>query len=195
MPTSSAISSRTGIELERHQQRHELVGARVDGDAAERAERPGAGAEAEPQRVAQQPRAARVARRSRGSGGANVADVDGLERGEDAGDLVVGAAERPEDSRSGCSDSGSTTHSRPRARDERADGVGDACVGTRFRPVLAEHAREAVEDRGPVVGVVEADDLPAEVVEARVDVARRRLACRAASWIGPSTNTATCVAA
>ena len=55
MPTSSAISRRTGSSLQRHQQRHELVGPRLDGDLGERAERPGAGAEPEPQRVAQQP--------------------------------------------------------------------------------------------------------------------------------------------
>ena len=52
-----------GLELERHQQRHELVGPRVDGDATERAERSGRGADAEPQRVAEQARAARVAGR------------------------------------------------------------------------------------------------------------------------------------
>ena len=36
------------VQLQRHQQRHELVRARLDGDAAEGAERPGARAEAEP---------------------------------------------------------------------------------------------------------------------------------------------------
>ena len=40
--------------LECHQQRHELVGARLDGDVAEAAKRAGASAQLELQRVAQQ---------------------------------------------------------------------------------------------------------------------------------------------
>ena len=54
------------IELERHQQRHELVRARLDGDTGKRAERPGAGAEAEAHRIAQQAAGAIVAGHSRG---------------------------------------------------------------------------------------------------------------------------------
>ena len=39
---------------ERHQERHQLVGARLDAEIAEGAERPGAGAELEPHGVAQE---------------------------------------------------------------------------------------------------------------------------------------------
>jgi hypothetical protein len=42
------------IELERHEQRHELVGARLDGDLAEAAERAGAAPQRQQQRVAQE---------------------------------------------------------------------------------------------------------------------------------------------
>ena len=42
------------VELERHQQRHELVGPRLDANPGKRAERPGAGAEAQAHGVAQQ---------------------------------------------------------------------------------------------------------------------------------------------
>ena len=42
------------VELERHHQRHELVGPRLDGDAAEAAERAGGGAGGEARRVAQE---------------------------------------------------------------------------------------------------------------------------------------------
>jgi hypothetical protein len=41
-----------GVELERHHQRHELVGARLNGNAPEAAERPGGGARGEARRVA-----------------------------------------------------------------------------------------------------------------------------------------------
>ena len=44
------------VELERHEQRHELVGARLDGDLAEAAEGPGAAPQREQERVAQEQR-------------------------------------------------------------------------------------------------------------------------------------------
>src|SRR5262245_20557599 len=44
-----------GIELERHEQGHELIGTRFNGDAGERAEWSGAGAESESHGVAQKP--------------------------------------------------------------------------------------------------------------------------------------------
>ena len=53
-PTSSAMSKRTRIELERHQQGHDLVGARLDRDLSEAAKRSGAPAQREQQCVAQQ---------------------------------------------------------------------------------------------------------------------------------------------
>ena len=78
---------------QRHQQRDELVGAGLDREPGQRPERPGAGAEADPQRRAQQPgarRGADVLRVRRREGGR----ADLLQRGEDAGDLVVRSAER-----------------------------------------------------------------------------------------------------
>ena len=78
---------------QRHQQRHELVGAGLDGEPGQRAERPGAGPEPDPQRRAQQPGADAVPASS-GSGGLEGGRADLLQRGEDAGDLVVAAAER-----------------------------------------------------------------------------------------------------
>ena len=82
-----------GVELERHEQWDELVGARLDGDVTETPERTRAGTHAEAQRVAQQ------------TGGAVVAQVvecgrveggwpDLFDSGQYAGDLGVGAAER-----------------------------------------------------------------------------------------------------
>ena len=49
------------VELQRHQERHELVRAGLDGELGERAERPGAGAEAQADRVAEQPAGVEVA--------------------------------------------------------------------------------------------------------------------------------------
>ena len=51
-----------GVLLQRHQQRHELVGARLDGDVAEAAERAGTGAQLELQRIEQQLAGGMVAR-------------------------------------------------------------------------------------------------------------------------------------
>ena len=58
-----------GVLPQRHQQRHELVGAGLDGDAGEGPERAGAGAEPEPQRGAQQAGGVRCRRGRRASGG------------------------------------------------------------------------------------------------------------------------------
>ena len=81
------------VELERHQQRHQLVRARRHADPADRAERTGAGAEAEPQRVAEHAGRAVVAEVA-GIGQREGRRLDRFEVGEDAGDLGVGAAER-----------------------------------------------------------------------------------------------------
>ena len=73
-----------------HQQRDELVGAGFHREPGERPERPGAGPEADPQGRPQQPgarRGADVLRVWRGEGGR----ADLLQRGEDAGNLVVGS--------------------------------------------------------------------------------------------------------
>ncbi len=81
------------VELERHQERHQLVRAGLDGDLGERAKRPGARAEAQPDGVAQQPAGSEVADaggiRQVESGG-----LDALERQVDPGCLVLGAAQR-----------------------------------------------------------------------------------------------------
>ena len=50
------------IELERHHQRHELVGPRLDRDAPEAAERTGGRARREPCRIAQQPPGGEIAK-------------------------------------------------------------------------------------------------------------------------------------
>jgi hypothetical protein len=84
------------VELEGHQQRHQLVGAWFDVAAGKGAKRPGAGAKAEAYRVAQHPAGAEVA---------HVLRVRRVEAGRlyvfllqgqvDAGDFLVGTAERP----------------------------------------------------------------------------------------------------
>jgi hypothetical protein len=83
-----------GVLLQRHQQRHELVGPRLDGDPRERAERPSAAAEAQAHGIAQQPRGAVVA----GAGRVGQVEAGRLHRLQveaDPGDLVVDAAQRP----------------------------------------------------------------------------------------------------
>ena len=84
-----------GVLPQRHQQRHELVGAGLHGEPGQRAERSGARPEADPQRCPQQARA---------GGRSDVLRVGRLEgrRGdllqlrEHARDLVVTAAQRPQ---------------------------------------------------------------------------------------------------
>ena len=97
---------------QRHQQRDELVGAGFDGEPGQRPERPGAGPEADPQGRAQQPgarRGADVLRVRRREGGR----ADLLQRGEYAGDLVVGSGQGAQTRKSGGCDCGRTpTHGR-----------------------------------------------------------------------------------
>ena len=82
-----------GIELEAHEQRHELVRARRDGNAPERTERPGARPESEAHGVAQQAAGAVVAPVRR-VGQGEFGGRDRLERGQDSREFVVGSAER-----------------------------------------------------------------------------------------------------
>ena len=177
------------VELERHQQRHELVGARLDGDPAEasgtgrRDER-----KPEPQRVAQQARAARRRRPAPG----RAARTSPASTGSSSGRIPVISSSVPPSgrrtSRSGCR----TRAGRPtrgRGRDERADGV--AHVPSRSAPV---RRRRSGSGRGSAVQSSawwKRIDLAAGVVQARVGVARRRAGWSGSSWIGPSTKTAT----
>ena len=112
------------VELERHEERDELVGARLDGDGAEAPERPGAGAEAEPDGVAQEAAGAEVTE-ARGVGRRELGGLDVLERREDPRDLFLRAAERAEDEevvfRFGKDDPFAAT-----GGDEGADGEGHA---------------------------------------------------------------------
>ena len=87
----------------------------------ERAERAGAGAEADSRSASRSRRARAASPRSSRSGGANVAGSTVSSGGQDAGDLVVGAAERADDQQRPSVTPGSTTHSRPRARTSDAD--------------------------------------------------------------------------
>ena len=86
-----------GGHAQRHQQRHQLVRARLDAQPPERAERPGAAANRQPRGVQQQPRGGRVTvtggvRRREGRRAHRLTAVPD----EDAGHLRVTAAERLE---------------------------------------------------------------------------------------------------
>src|SRR5207253_10583623 len=77
-----------------------LVGPGFDGDAGERAERPGRGAEPDTQRRAQQPGAGRVTQVGR-SGRWEHGWTDIFEAGEYGGGVVVAAAQRAQDEQIG----------------------------------------------------------------------------------------------
>ena len=119
------------VEPQRHQQRHELVRARLDGDPAEAAERPGAVAHREPERVAEQARRGVVAevgggRRREAWRAATSAPSKARSRPVD---LVVGAAERAQDEQRRRPTPGRTTHSRPRARTSEPGRSGSGVAG------------------------------------------------------------------
>ena len=122
MPTSSAISSRRNRQAQRHQQRHELIGARLEADARRRAEWSGTPSQRQPKRIGQQPRAVL------GGGGCRQWQTEtrwldrlAFQRGMKDLHVALGAGERPQARASG-SGEGSTTHSRPRAQ-TRSPGV------------------------------------------------------------------------
>jgi hypothetical protein len=156
-----------GLELECHQQRNELIRTGVYGDATERAERPRRGADTESQRITQQARAAGVARRLRARWGEGCRR-DKFELGKNPRDLVIGGSERPEDQQLGLPRLGEDQPLATACCDERSDGVGHS-ARHQSAPVLAKDACEAIENRAPIGGMVETDDLPSEVVEASVD--------------------------
>ena len=114
------------VQLQRHQERHELVRPGLDGELGERAERAGARAEAQPHGVAQQPARREVAELGR-IGKVEAGRLDRFQRQVDAGDLVVGAAQRAQHQevvgRFGQHD----PFAAPRL-DQRADGEGHACL-------------------------------------------------------------------
>ena len=83
------------VELERHHQRHELVGPGLDRDAAEAAERAGGGAGREPRGVAEEPARGEVAEVF-SPGEPKRCGFDRLDRRQDAGDLLVQPAGRVE---------------------------------------------------------------------------------------------------
>ena len=83
------------VELERHHQRHELVGPGLDRDAAEAAERAGGGAGREAGGVAEEPARGEVAEVFP-PGEPERRGLDRLDRREDAGDLLVQPAGRAE---------------------------------------------------------------------------------------------------
>ena len=103
-------------KAQRHQQRHELVGARLEAEPRRRAERPGAAPQRQPQRLGQQPGAVlgrglrrRSATRTAPDGPARVRAPDGS---------AARPPRRPESGRRhsvSSSGEGSATHSRPRA--------------------------------------------------------------------------------
>jgi hypothetical protein len=85
-----------GLQAQPHEQGDELVGTGLEGDPAEGAERACAGTEAEADRIAEEAGGAKVAEvggGGRGEGGGG----DDLQRGVDAGDLFVSAAQGTQD--------------------------------------------------------------------------------------------------
>ena len=83
------------VELERHHQRHELVGAGLDRDAPEAAEGAGGGPGGEACGVAQEPAGGEIAEVF-AAGEAEGCGFDRLDGGKDAGDLLVEAADGAE---------------------------------------------------------------------------------------------------
>ena len=83
------------VELERHHQRHELVGPGLDRDAPEAAKGAGGGAGGEAGGVAQQPAGGEVAE-VLAAGEAEGRGLDRLDGGEDAGHLLVEPADGTE---------------------------------------------------------------------------------------------------
>ena len=82
------------VELERHHQRHELVGPRLDGDAPEAAEGTGGGTGGQSRRLAQEPARSEVAEVV-ARGQSECGGLDRLDGGQNAGDLLVETADRP----------------------------------------------------------------------------------------------------
>jgi hypothetical protein len=82
------------VELQRHEQRHELVGARLDRDLAEAAERAGAAPQRQQQRVAQEQRSVVAAELAFTSGrGKRASRTARLEGQVDEGLVLLGAGD------------------------------------------------------------------------------------------------------
>lgn len=130
-----------GLLPQRHQQRDELVGAGLHGDAGEGAERSGAGAEADPQGGAQQPGRPLIAEVGRGRG-RELSVPYLLERGEDGRDVVVGAAQGTQHQQVGLA-VGKDDPFAATGGDQGARGVG-----VRHRGFLAEVSAGSTAGRG-----------------------------------------------
>ncbi len=83
------------VELQGHQQGHELVGPGLDGDAPEAAKRPGGGAGREARRIAQQAACGEVAQVC-AAGQPERGRLDRFQRRQDTGNLLVEPAHRAE---------------------------------------------------------------------------------------------------
>jgi len=84
------------VQFEGHQQRHQLIGARLKAQPGKRAERPGAGAKAQPHSIPQQPGGAVIAYLNRvgqikGGGG------HAFQRQVNASHFIIRAAQRAQD--------------------------------------------------------------------------------------------------
>ena len=83
------------VQLQRHEERHELIRARLHGETAEGPKRAGTGAEAEAHRITQQTarnKVAEIVLSRRGEG----CRSDGLQHGMDAGGFLNRSAQRPD---------------------------------------------------------------------------------------------------
>src|SRR5690606_7898132 len=190
-----------GLLAQRHQQRHELVGARVDGQLGERAERPGARAETDAQRGPQQAGRALVAQVVR-SGRREARHLDLLQRGKHADEVVLRAAEGTQHQQFGVRTGLHYPFAATRPNQYTWGKLGglwrvDAHVGGPFRG-----CRAAYSSPGPKMLRLAATVAcqspswrnlitcqPASI--SRSSASSSRVLTCSSSWAGPSTNTAT----
>ena len=142
------------VELERHHQRHELIRTRFGSDTTEAAERAGRRTRRQAGRIPQEPARCKVAKIVFARAVGNVADSTA----STAGRMPATSSSSPPTGRTRSSssvDSGSTTHSRPRALNQ----------GTWFGERPSDHGSEVsqrcpddfMNNRSPVFLVVKAD--------------------------------------
>ena len=141
------------IELQRHHQRHELVGPGLDRDAPEAAEGAGGGPGGEACGIAQEPAGGEVAEVF-AAGEAEGCGFDRFDGGEDAGDLLV----------------------------EPADGAEHQEIGGGFRehdPLAAACVDEGAGGEGGGCGLHDADHL---FGAPKTSAWRRNIASQSSSW-------------